>query len=94
MSDYFVVTSPCVGVKDGACANVCPVECFYDANDRLVIDPEQCICCGLCEIACPVSAIMAVDDVPESEQAAVEFATSFFLGKSSDELEELRQPAQ
>lgn len=90
---YFVVLSPCVGEKDAACVNVCPVDCFYDANDRLVINPDECTCCGLCESECPVAAIMFRDDVPASEQPAIEFATSFFVGKSSEELEKLRQTA-
>jgi ferredoxin len=63
----FIVTSACVGCKDTECVTVCPVDCFYEGPNMLVIDPDECIDCGLCEPACPVKAIFAEDDVPESE---------------------------
>ena len=63
----FVVTSACVGCKDTECVTVCPVDCFYEGPNILVIDPDECIDCGLCEPACPVNAIFADSDVQESE---------------------------
>lgn len=63
----FVVTSACVGCKDTECVTVCPVDCFYEGPNTLVIDPDECIDCALCEPACPVKAIYAEDEVPESE---------------------------
>tara|TARA_B100000900_G_scaffold298944_1_gene257474 strand:- start:568 stop:894 length:327 start_codon:yes stop_codon:yes gene_type:complete len=63
----FVVGSPCVGCKDTECVSVCPVDCFYEGPEFLVIDPDECIDCGLCEPACPVNAIWDEDDLPEEQ---------------------------
>src|SRR5689334_1346244 len=68
----FVITQPCVGVKDTACVDVCPSDCIhptkdeagYAAAEMLYIDPGVCIDCGLCASACPVQAIFAEEDVP------------------------------
>ncbi len=60
----FVVTEPCVGVKDHACVDACPVDCIYDGEELLLIHPEECIDCGACVPECPVDAIFAVSDVP------------------------------
>src|SRR4051794_12723251 len=68
----YVITQPCIGVKDGACVAACPVDCihpkpddpkFADA-DQLFIDPGGCICCGACTTVCPVEAIFDEADVP------------------------------
>ncbi|MBI3829174.1 MAG: ferredoxin family protein [Planctomycetes bacterium] len=85
-----VVTSPCIGTKDTACAKVCPVNCFFDAGEMLVIDPHDCIGCGLCIPECPVSAIFMDSDVPEQEQAFIARNRDFFTGKSAEELDRLR----
>jgi len=45
----FVVAEPCIGVKDRACVDVCPVTCFYEGADQLYIHPEECIDCDACE---------------------------------------------
>jgi ferredoxin len=52
-----VVTSACKGCKYTDCAAVCPVDCFYEGDDMLVIDPVECIDCGVCVAECPVKAI-------------------------------------
>jgi NAD-dependent dihydropyrimidine dehydrogenase PreA subunit len=88
-----VVTSPCIGVKDAACVKVCPVDCFYDAGEMLVINPEECIGCGICIPECPVSAIFPIEDVPEGDAGFIERNREFFTGKSQEELEKLRQTA-
>lgn len=85
-----VVTSPCIGTKDGACAKSCPVECFYDAGELLVINPDECIGCGLCASECPVSAIFPDEDVPAADLSFIERARTFFVGKESAALEALR----
>jgi NAD-dependent dihydropyrimidine dehydrogenase PreA subunit len=68
----YVVTEPCIGVKDHACVDVCPTDCFYDAGDQLVIYPENCIDCGACVAECPVGAIFADYDVPQKWQSYIE----------------------
>lgn len=67
-----VVTAPCRGCKDMACTKVCPVECFHDAGDMLVIDPTECIDCYACIPECPVDAIFHEDDVPEKWASFIE----------------------
>jgi NAD-dependent dihydropyrimidine dehydrogenase PreA subunit len=69
----YVIAEPCIGTKDTACVDACPVDCIhpkkdeagYGEADQLFIDPVECIDCGACVPACPVSAIFAQDDVPE-----------------------------
>lgn len=55
----YVITEPCIGVKDASCVDVCPVDCIHTTDDapQYYIDPDQCIDCAACELACPVSAI-------------------------------------
>ena len=65
----WIICEPCVGVKDQACVEVCPVDCIYEApegeKDTLYIQPEECIDCGACEPVCPVEAIFMEEEVPE-----------------------------
>jgi len=60
-----VVGEPCIGCKFTDCVTVCPVDCFHEGVNCLVIDPEVCIDCGLCIPECPVEAIVAEDDLPD-----------------------------
>lgn len=60
----YVVTEPCIGVKDKSCMKVCPVDCIYEGDDMVYIHPDECIDCGLCEAECPVTAIFVDTDVP------------------------------
>jgi ferredoxin len=64
----FVVTESCIKCKYTDCVEVCPVDCFHEGPNMLVIDPEECIDCTLCEPECPVEAIRAEDDVPEGQE--------------------------
>jgi ferredoxin len=59
----FVVTESCIKCKYTDCVEVCPVDCFYEGPNFLVINPDECIDCGLCEPECPVKAIVAEDDL-------------------------------
>jgi len=69
----YIITEPCVNVKDTACVDVCPVDCIHPRKDeaefpgvtQLYINPDECIDCGACEPACPVSAIFPEEEVPE-----------------------------
>lgn len=62
----YVIVEPCIGVKDKSCVVVCPVDCIYEGEDMLFINPDECIDCGLCEPECPVTAIFVDTDVPGS----------------------------
>jgi NAD-dependent dihydropyrimidine dehydrogenase PreA subunit len=69
----YVIAEPCIGTKDTACVDACPVDCIHPKKDeaghaeaeQLFIDPVECIDCGACVPACPVSAIFELDDLPE-----------------------------
>lgn len=60
-----IVTEPCVKCKYTDCIAVCPVDCFHEDEEMLLIDAEVCIDCGACIPVCPVQAIYVEDDVPE-----------------------------
>ena len=64
----FVVTDSCIKCKYMDCVEVCPVDCFHEGPNMLVIDPEECIDCTLCEPECPVDAIVADDEIPEGQE--------------------------
>ena len=68
----FVVGKDCINCKHTTCVQVCPVDCFYEGKNILVIDPEECIDCGLCEPECPVDAIFAEDEVPADQLDFIE----------------------
>ncbi len=64
----FVVVESCIKCKYTDCVEVCPVDCFHEGPNFLVIDPEECIDCTLCEPECPVDAIKSEDDLSDDEQ--------------------------
>ncbi len=68
----FVVTESCIKCKYTDCVEVCPVDCFYEGPNFLVINPDECIDCALCEPECPVDAIMPEEDVPENQKQYIE----------------------
>jgi ferredoxin len=64
----YVVTENCINCKYSDCVEVCPVDCFHEGPNFLVIDPEECIDCSLCVAECPAEAIFAEDDVPDEQR--------------------------
>jgi len=64
----FVVTDNCILCKYTDCVEVCPVDCFYEGPNFLVIDPDECIDCALCEPECPAEAIFEEDDLPDGQE--------------------------
>ncbi len=67
----YVVTESCIKCKYTDCVDVCPVDCFKEGPNMLVIDPDECIDCMLCVAECPVKAIFAEDDVPADQKPFV-----------------------
>ena len=68
----YVIAQPCIDLKDKTCVDVCPVDCIYETERMLVIDPGECIDCGACEPECPVEAIYPGDALPEKWLAFVQ----------------------
>ncbi len=68
----FVVLENCIKCKYTDCVEVCPVDCFHEGPNMLVIDPDECIDCTLCEPECPVDAIVAEDDLPADQAQFLE----------------------
>ena len=64
----FVVTETCIKCKLTDCVEVCPVDCFHEGPNMLVIDPDECIDCTLCVPECPVDASYAEDELPDDQQ--------------------------
>jgi ferredoxin len=80
ISMTYIITEPCIGTKDTACIDSCPVDCIHPRSDeeefeeavQLFIDPEECIDCGACVPECPVEAIFPEDEVPEEWQKYID----------------------
>ena len=68
----YVVTESCIKCKYTDCVDVCPVDCFKEGPNFLVIDPDECIDCAVCVPECPVDAIYAEEDVPAHLRAFVD----------------------
>jgi ferredoxin len=86
----FVITQPCIGVKDTACVSICPCDCIHPTKDEedfakvemLFIDPDVCIDCGLCVDECPVHAIFADDDLPAEWAEFIERNAAYYRKRS------------
>lgn len=88
----FVVTENCIKCKFTDCVDVCPVDCFHEGPNFLVIDPDECIDCTLCEPECPANAIYSEDEVPEDQ---VEFiALNAKLAKVWPSITEVKPAAE
>lgn len=86
----FVVIESCINCKYTDCVEVCPVDCFHEGPNMLVIDPDECIDCTLCEPECPVEAIMAEEDVPEDQKQFIELNAE--LSKVWPIINEMKEP--
>ena len=78
-----IITESCVGVKDGSCVDVCPVDCIHsdEDSDQFYIDPIECIDCGLCIDECPVNAIYDQEDIPNDLQKYIQINLDYFQKK-------------
>ncbi len=77
----FVITETCIDTMDQACVSVCPVDCihFEEGQDRMLyINPAECIDCGACQPACPVSAIFPESDVPEAQAKFIDINSLWY----------------
>ncbi|MBQ1299079.1 MAG: 4Fe-4S binding protein [Aeriscardovia sp.] len=74
----YVIAYPCVDVKDKSCLEVCPVDCIYEGERMMYINPDECIDCGACEAVCPVQAIFYQDSLPNDWKWFEEASESFF----------------
>jgi ferredoxin len=76
----YVVTEACIKCKYTDCVDVCPVDCFREGPNMLVIDPDECIDCTLCVPECPVEAIFAEDDVPDAQKEFIDLNRTLAQG--------------
>ena len=74
----YVVTDDCIKCKYTDCVEVCPVDCFYEGENMLVINPSECIDCGVCEPECPAEAILP--DTEDNLEKWLELNTKFSAG--------------
>ncbi|MEV6927377.1 ferredoxin [Dactylosporangium sp. NPDC051485] len=74
----YVITQNCVDTKEGSCVIQCPVDCIYEGNRMMYIHPDECIDCGACEAACPVSAIYYEPETPQDMEQFVDINREFF----------------
>jgi ferredoxin len=85
----FVICQPCIGTKDTACVDACPVDCIhprkdeepFDGETQLYIDPNECIDCGACVPECPVDAIFPEEEVPQQWHEYIEINKQWYEGR-------------
>jgi ferredoxin len=83
----YVIGSACIGVKDLSCVDVCPVDCIHEVAEMLVIDPDECIDCALCEPVCPVTAITPAEGVAPDDREFIAINAAWADG--ADEVDRL-----
>lgn len=74
----YVITEPCIDVKDGDCTDVCPVDCIYEGGRMFYIHPEECVNCGLCLSICPVDAIVWDGEISDAMKVYETINRDFF----------------
>ena len=89
----YIIAEPCIDVKDGACLDVCPVDCIYTTTEdnMMYIAPDECIDCAACEPVCPVTAIFVLEDLPAQWESFTAKNADYFEGKDDAALEELKE---
>ncbi|MCI0777123.1 MAG: ferredoxin family protein, partial [Chloroflexi bacterium] len=82
----YVITEPCIDLKDATCVDVCPVDCIHTTDDdkQFYIDPEICIDCEACVYVCPVDAIFYEEDVPEKWKKFTKINLDYFSAKTDE----------
>ncbi len=85
-----IVTESCIRCRYTDCVDVCPVDCFREGPNMLVIDPDECIDCAVCIPECPVEAILAEEDVPAEQQKFIELNAE--LAKSWPSITRTKDP--
>jgi len=86
----YIICEPCIGTKDTACVDVCPVDCIHPRKhepefatvEQLFIHPDECIDCGACEPECPVTAIFPEEDVPGNMKQYIQLNRDVFKSDS------------
>ncbi len=68
----YIISEPCIDVKDASCVDVCPVDCIYEGERMYYINPDECIDCAACEPVCPVAAIFSEDALPADQARFIE----------------------
>ena len=79
----YVVTEPCIDVKDGDCTDVCPVDCIYEGGRSFYIHPDECVNCGLCLSVCPVDAIIWDEEATPAQAPYIAINREFFEASGS-----------
>ncbi len=76
----YIITEPCIGVKDASCVDVCPVDCIHtsDEAEQYFINPDQCIDCAACELVCPVNAIHDENDLTAEMRKYIQINADFY----------------
>lgn len=74
----YIITEPCIDVKDGSCTDACPVDCIYEGGRMFYIHPDECINCGLCLSICPVDAIVWDGEIEEAMRPFEAINREFF----------------
>ena len=79
----YVVTDACIKCKYMDCVEVCPVDCFYEGENMLVINPNECIDCGVCEPECPVNAIFPEESLPTEWAGFTQIDATWYTDKAA-----------
>ena len=90
----YIVADPCVKCKYTDCVAVCPVECFYEGENSLVIHPDECIDCGACEPECPTTAIFEESALPDKWKAYIDINSVMSGAKTPSEADKEGWPEQ